>query len=254
MEDRIKSKRVGKVNICEIFGNFRDAFARRGKVAITQLAQQQTADLLLNVTGLTDIDEFGTAILMETAPAFRRSALLAEPSRLSGKLDFIRLGRKFQVMTHPAEAATSFSNEFAELPAGFVDGEERRGFVRLKTALPAQFKPHDKSVPGPAYFAVITNLSENGLYAEFIESEAETLAVKNLDPMELKLLDIKIVLPKLVAIDARAKVIHVKKGEGGIGMEFYHFAGGDRQKLAGWLAQSFAASSPIQGGVSNEKV
>ena len=252
MEDRIKSKRIGKVNICEIFGNFRDSFARRGKTALAQLAQtqQETPDLLLNVSGLTDIDDCGTQALLDTAKCFRRSALLTESSRLSGKLDFVRLGRKFQVLMHPAEAATSFANEFAELSPELTEGEERRGLVRLKTALAVQFAPHDKNIETPLYLAVVTNLSENGLYAEFIDSETESFAVKNLDPMELKLLNVKIILPKLVAIEARAKVIHVKKGEGGIGMEFYHFAGGDRQKLGDWLAQSYAANSQIQGGIS----
>ncbi len=257
MEDRIKTKRVGKVNICEVFGSFRDGFAWRGKADMAQMAQRQQAkapDLLLNVKGLTDIDDFGTEVLLETAQSFHRSALLSDRSRLAGKLDFVRLGRKFQVMTHPAEAATSFAHEFVDLPAELPEGEERRGLVRLKTALAVQFSPHDKTVEAPLYFAVVTNLCENGLYAEFIDSETESFAVKNLDPMELKLLDVKIILPKLVSVEAQAKVIHVKKGEGGIGMEFYHFAGGDRQKLGDWLAQSFIANSQIQGGVYNEKI
>ena len=246
MNDRIKSKRVGRVNICELYGDFKDGFARRGKAVLTQLAQgQNPPDLLLNLRELDRADAFGAAVLAESSALFRKKALLLNPATPKENLDIERLTQKFHRVSDAADAAEYFSREFAELQPGAADGEERRGFVRLPVILPARFQQHGGSATAPHYFSVVTNLSEGGLYAEFIESDVEAAATKSLDPLELILLDLRLALAPDVVVEAGAKVIHVKQGEGGIGMEFYRFKPGDKEKLMDWLARQLESSQVV---------
>lgn len=263
MDDRIKSKRVGKVNICEIMGNFRDGFARRGKAALSQLAQahQQTPDLFINVSELESIDAYGIEVLAETAQRFNKKAVLLGKFKPETEQ---RLGQFFQIVQSPVDAAQYFSREFAAQPANLIEVEERRGFVRLKTVIPTQFYLRDAQDVRETFFAVTTNLSEGGLYAEFIDSETEVNAVKRLDPLELKLLNVELALTPGLIVSGEAKVVHVKRGEGGIGMEFYRFSDEDRLKLTEWLGREFIEGSAsqqvknvqqeFQGGNFHEKV
>ncbi len=245
--DRIKSKRVGRVNICEIYGDFRDGFARRGKAALAQLAQGlQTPDLLLNLKDLENADRFGLDVLRECGAYFRKSALLIAGAPLEANPDAQNLTQKYHVAKNLCEAASFFQRELAEAMPGQIEGDERRGFVRLPVILPAKFHAHEQETPGD-YFAVVTNLSEGGLYAEFIDSGTETSAAKNLDPFELKLLDVELVLTPDVCVKAGAKVVHAKKGEGGLGMEFYQFPAGDKDKLLEWLSRQLAQPNRSQG-------
>ena len=247
--DRIKSKRVGRVNICEIYGDFRDGFARRGKAALMQLAQGlNTPDLLLNLKELKTADGYGLDVLQESGVNFRKSALLVESAPLEGKLDLGKLGQKFHLAKNLFEAASFFRRELAELAPGQVDGDERRGFVRLPVILPAKFRASVQQDQVLDYFAVVTNLSAGGLYAEFIDSDTECIASKNLDPFELKLLDLELDLSADVRVRAGAKVVHVKKGEGGIGMELYRFHAGDKEKLMEWLSQQLQQPDSSEGG------
>lgn len=248
MNDRIKSKRVGRVNICEIYGDFRDGFARRGKAALSQLAQGiHTPDLLLNLKELQNLDAFGFDVLQESGSFFRKRALILSQPPFAAPLDTRKLAEKFHIAKNWMEASRYFSREFAELAPGAVEGDERRGFVRLPVVLPAQFRAHSTQEKDKTYFAVVTNLSEGGLYAEFIDSDTEGAAAKDLDPFELKLLDLELALAPDVSIKAGAKVIHAKAGEGGIGMEFYQFQPGAKEKLMDWLSRQLKPDS-TQGG------
>jgi len=268
VDDRIKSKRVGKVNICEVFGNFCDGFARRGKVAIEQLSksQNQAPDLFLNVSELEGVDSFGVGVLTESAVHFRKRALLLGQSKTADQFVATeRIRSVYQILRSRSEAASYFSSEFAERASEAGEGEERRGFVRLRTVIPAQFFLPGAQEKQRTYFSVVTNLSESGLYAEFIDSDTEVTAVKELDPLELKLLDVRLALTPGLKISGEAKVIHAKRGEGGIGMEFYRMSEQDRSKLVDWLTSQYSEnaldsksfSSEVQesqGGNSYEKI
>lgn len=267
MEDRIKSKRVGKVNICEVFGNFSGGFARRGKAAISQLSKSpiQSPDLFLNVSELESIDSFGVGVLMESAVAFRKRALLIGESKIAEKFSFESIRSVYQILNTRSEAAAYFSSEFAAHLEDSGEGEERRGFVRLRTVIPAQFFLQDSKERRQAYFAVVTNLSESGLYAEFIDSDTEVNAVKELDPMELKLIEVRLALTPGIKVSGEAKVVHARRGEGGVGMEFYRLPENDRTKLVDWLTCQYSENAldsrgfsgevqESQGGNSHEKV
>jgi len=242
VEDRIKSKRVGKVNICEVFGNFCDGFARRGKVAIDQLSksQAQTPDLLLNVTELENIDSFGIGVLTENAIQFRKRGLFLGQSKLTEQFSSERIRSVYQILKSRSEVASYFASEFAVHSSEVGVAEECRGFVRLKTVIPAQFFFRDDQEKQQTYFAVVTNLSEGGLYAEFIDSDTEVHAVKVLDPIELKLIEVRMALTPGLKVSGEAKVVHAKRGEGGIGMEFYRLPEDDRSKLVEWLTSQYS--------------
>lgn len=267
MEDRIKSKRVGTVNICEVFGSFCDEFARRGRVAIDQLSKSplQAHDLFLNVTELQSIDSFGLGVLAESAVHFRKRGLFIGQCKASGQFTSEHIRNVYQILKNRSEVASYFAAEFAARSSDMAEGEERRGFVRLKTVIPAQFLLPGTQEKQRPYFAVVTNLSEGGLYAEFIDSDTEVHAVKELDPLELKLIDVRLALTPGLKISGEAKVIHAKPGEGGIGMEFYHLSENDRSKLVEWLTRQYSENAldpknfsgevqESQGGNSHEKV
>jgi c-di-GMP-binding flagellar brake protein YcgR len=135
------------------------------------------------------------------------------------------------------EAIGYFNRELAVDAGGYRP--ERRRFPRIKTALAAEveFKSHGDSF----YFeVVVTNLSEGGLYAEFLDSRAEELARRTLDPFDLKLLTVEIWLPNEERVLAEGKVLRSETEASkatGVALEFYEVGEEDKTKLKRFLEE-----------------
>jgi len=237
VQSKIKAKKVGSVQICEVFGDFQGAFARRSAAALGQLAKSGATparSLLMNISKIGNIDENALQSLVDLNKSFVKKAVISSDPAVKQAV----AAKQIDAFTNVEQAAAFFQRELAELADGGAE-DERREFVRLDTILPAYFKAKDDPA-GAEYFAVVTNLSEGGFFAEFVQSTAEEEALKKFNPMELKLMSVRLKFQDGTEVAGDAKIIHARQGEGGVGMEFYGLDPQAREKLRDWLAQHLA--------------
>ena len=238
MENKIKLKRVGDVNIFEIFGELMGAFALRGKEAMHQsMSVNKRKNVLYNVQELRQIDDTGVEALLENASEVQKSGILTGHCPIIPYIQSRDTMKKLQLLKDEMEAARFFGREFAAPSLEEQIYPERRQFVRLKTVLPLHFWYQTKDDEKLEFFAVVTNLSEGGLFAQFIESVSEDTVKRTLNPYDLKFLNLKMGLIGQRPLTASGKVIHGNLAEGGIGIEFYEMADVDKFYLRDWIAQ-----------------
>ncbi len=238
MENKIKSKRVGDVRIFELMGDLTGSFALRGRDAIQRTLQSvPKRNVLFNIQRLHHIDETGIDAVLRGAQGAAKSVLLAGASPAAGEIQAKDSEGKLKLIVSEDDAARFFERELAVPTLDDDLFPERRQFIRLKTVLPLHFKAGDKEGESHEFFAVVTNLSEGGLFAEFIESASEDGMKKNVNPFDLQLMELHIDLGGHQEIEMRGKLIHGDITEGGIGVEFYDMADPDRLTLRDWISR-----------------
>jgi anti-anti-sigma regulatory factor len=238
MENKIKAKRVGDVNIFEIFGQLTGDFAVRGNDAIQQsLCASKKRNILFNIQELQQIDEVGIDAILRNSEMAVKSALLTGRCPIVGMIQNKDTMRRLFMLKNELEAAQFFSREFAAPTLEEQIYPERRRFIRLKTVLPLHFWCDWDDDRKLEFFAVVTNLSEGGLFAQFIESVSENDAKKNLNPYDLRLLHLNVGLIGHEPLSLNGKIVHGNLLEGGIGIEFYDVDEDNRLRLRDWLAQ-----------------
>ena len=117
--------------------------------------------------------------------------------------------------------------------------DEKRKYARIHTALPLIFTCKGSNEETFRFHAVVTNLSEGGLFAEYLNLEDATKSQALVNPYELKMLDLEIKLLEGSAIVAKGKVVRRKlDGEQvGIGIEFYNIDEENKHKVKLFLKQ-----------------
>ncbi len=239
MENKIKAKRVGDVNIFEICGELTGAFAVRGQEAIQKSIQtNKKKSLLFNVQDLIAIDDLGVNAILQNAGMVRKSALLAGHCPVVSAIQRKDTSKRLPVLKNEAEVTNFFRLELAAPSLEEQFYPERRQFIRLTTVLPLHFwYQTEDNAQRMEFFAVVTNLSEGGLFAQFIESVSEEAAKKMLNPYDLKLLYFRIGLLGEEPLSLRGKIIHNNNSEGGIGVEFYDIDDENKIRMRDWIAR-----------------
>ncbi len=233
----IKSKSVGAVRIFEICGKFSGEFADKGNVAMQRVMKTMTLkNVLFNLRELEQIDDRGIDFILDRGRQASKCGLLARDQVLSENFRRRDKEQRISYLGTEEEAVRFFSKEFA---SGTTEDSnpvlERRHYIRLDTVLPVEFEYECGSGRKLFFSAVVTNLSENGLYAEFIQSRAEDQARVVMDPYDLRLIGLKLIIPPGEIVDMKGKLIHGSVRDGGVGLEFYDFVDGGREKIRSWV-------------------
>ncbi|HXV27573.1 MAG TPA: hypothetical protein VD913_01270, partial [bacterium] len=140
MENKIKAKRVGDVNIFEIFGELTGAFALRGQEAIQKSIQtNKKKNLLFNVQDLMDIDEVGVTAILKNSGLVQKSAMLVGHCPVVSHIQKKDHDKKLVLLKNEVEVTDYFRQELAAPSLEEQFYPERRQFVRLKTVLPLHF-------------------------------------------------------------------------------------------------------------------
>lgn len=221
MDNKIKCKGVGKVEIFELIGDLTGSFAVRSYRAISQsLHIHKRNCALFNVQGLKQIDAQGIQTLLKSTDNMNKCALLINDHPVVESMRKLGVAEKFSIFQDTDDAAFYLSREFAMRNANEKQGSERREHIRLETVLPLHFSyelPFQKEIN---FFAVVTNLSEGGLYAEFMESALEEKAKKYLKPYDTNPLSLKLFFTRDRSIELKGRVVYGALASEGIGMEF----------------------------------
>lgn len=239
MENKIKAKRVGDVNIFEFQGEFKGDFATRGEEAMRQvLANNRKKNVLFNLQGLSRMDQQGIAAILHSAQSAQKSAIYTDVDELLEPIKNQDQQNKMAYFVDKDNVAYYFSREFAAPSFDEYLNPERRRFIRLASSLPTHFWFEDEGGKLFRYFAVVTNISEGGLFAQFIESVSEEGIKKNLNPYDFQLIHIRVGMQQNDdPLDAIGKLIHGNIREGGIGIEFYDMDVKNRERLSNWIRE-----------------
>lgn len=222
MVPRIDTKKVGTVDIFELRGFFTDPWVGRTREQMTGILEEQRSQALLMILrGVEKVDDRGAETILEAARQVPKSAMLGSNLALFFVAERMETKEQVPLFEREREAVNYFGRELSL--AGEWLGKERRRFPRIKTGLPVEFEIKENEAPF-FFEGVVTNLSEGGLYAYFLDSEMEELARRTLDPFDLKMLEIRLILPGERVVESEGKVLRME-GEGtelrGVGLEFY---------------------------------
>ena len=184
--------------------------------------------------------------MIQNASEASKSGMLTGSSPAAAEISRMDKERRLRIFQSEDEATLFFRKELA-IPT--LDDDlfpEKRQFIRLRTVLPLHISTHDEEGMPHEFFAVVTNLSEGGLFAEFIESLSEEGVKRTIDPYDLKLIDLKIGLGGQRPFQARGKLIHGDLVEGGMGIEFYDMQERERILLQDWISQHLVKPDDTQ--------
>ncbi|MDD5217545.1 MAG: PilZ domain-containing protein [Candidatus Omnitrophica bacterium] len=237
MQNKIKVKSVGDVRIYEIIGDFTGGFAINGKKAMKQSIRLcRRKNLFLNMECMDRLDSIGAEVIKTQKGMFEKCAFLTHCTDVKDMISSREDNDDFAIMEDQCEVAQFFSKEFAMRSIANKNYIEQRKYVRLYTVLPLNIKCMMKGDAPTELFAVVTNLSEGGLYAEFIRSKEEDCAREMMNPYDLKLLQLEIDLTGQGKLAVAGKLVHGDINVGGIGVEFYDLNLMDQQKISRWIA------------------
>ncbi|MCM8775851.1 MAG: PilZ domain-containing protein [Candidatus Omnitrophica bacterium] len=153
-----------------------------------------------------------------------------------------------QFFTNISSAVRYFERELADHVSNLSPGVERRNFIRLKTVLPLHFSCLKGREQRIDFFAVVTNLSEGGLFAEFIESVSEDRMKRYLSPLDQQLLDLNIdMVDGQEPLTMRGRLIHGSISDGAIGVEFCNHTSNQTDRISDWVEQHLMAHAPSGG-------
>ena len=239
-DHKIINKRVGDVEIFEFYGSLTDRQASVSRQAVLQkIEAAQSRFALFNLRGIRELDPVGTESLTASGQHLHKCALLS-PCRLIRECnEKSTADSAFHLVEDETEAAHYLAREFA---SGKEEDNnprpaERRRFERLAAVLPLHASLTLEKGKRTSFFAVVTNLSEGGLYAEFIDSESEIKGRAHLDPQDPCLLELHLCLPKQDPLFLKGKVIYKNPRSSAAGIEFLDMEDVERGQLVDWLFQ-----------------
>lgn len=236
---QIIKRKIGSVHIIDLRGELVGPWALRGREEIALfIKNHKTKNLLFNLRGLTTVDSLGVkAVTANLSPEIHSGLVVGN---LSVMEMFSRLA--------PADSLKFFKTE-EEIIQYFGQDlvkweersyEEKRRHQRLKTALPMEFSFEDEKGERVFFRAVVTDLSEGGLLAGYLDLDRESFHRLQLNPDDFRMLDLKVKLPGFGDIEAKGKVVRtfMDKNQVEIGMEFFEISPEDVFRISNFLKTS----------------
>jgi len=233
---QITRRRIGSVVILDIKGELVGPWALKAKDNIAQLMSEHIDTLIINLKELSTVDSLGVKAIAENLNPHARNAIISGRISVMDMFSRLKVLNDIKVFQDEDAIIEYFGKEFVENPKKppFV---EKRAHNRLRTAIPLEFWYETEDGKKIVFKAIITDLSEGGLLAEYLDLETVDNAHRELDPYDLAMLELKIKLPEHDYIYASGKVLRtIIAGEQlGLGIEFYRIDENDRQTIRSFL-------------------
>ena len=220
MIPQISKREIGDVVIVDIKGELSGPWALKSKEALSQMiGRDERQKLVFNLQNMTGLDSLGVKSLFESVPSEREIGILFANSMVRDVLDHFLASRRFHTLSNEEELISRYG-EALTLHKTETGTELRKSF-RLQTALPVEFYCEEDGQK-VEFKAIVTNLSKEGLFAEYIDLKVAEWSLEHIDPYDLKDLGIKLMLPKRQVLNLKGKVVHRRlDGEQvGIGVQF----------------------------------
>ncbi len=230
MVPKLEWRQIGRVKIMELQGILTEPWLNRNKQRINQTLEINPASgLLINLREVERIDRPGAEVILKTVRLSPKGGILGQNLSTYFVAENMQPNESIPIFEKEKEAIGYFQKEFAE--AGHET--EKRQFSRISTALPVEFEfKTDKEF---FYFeAVVLNLSEGGLWCQFLDTKTEALANRVLDPYDLKMLNIRLTFHQGKPLRTEGKVLRAGKEafeSKGVAVQFYHLSKADQERI-----------------------
>lgn len=218
---QITRRRIGSVIIIDVKGQLVGPWALRAKENISQLLSDNSENVIINLKELQTVDSLGVKAISENLHLHSRSVLICARLSVMEMFKHLNALSNTRVFEDENDVIAFFGKEF--IAQEMLPFNEKRVYERLKTAIPLEFSYSDKDGYKLLFKAIVTDLSEGGLFAEYLDLETIDSVNRRIDPYDFKMLDLKIKIPESDYILATGKVLRmIISGEQlGLGIEFY---------------------------------
>ncbi len=234
---QIGRRRIGNVEIIDVRGAFVGPWALRGKEELKSILQDATIQcVIVNLKGLSSLDSLGAKAILENLPDQSKAGIIAGNLSVMEMIEKLRSLDTYTIFRNEEDVVAHFGPQLVEERDALQ--VERRRHQRLRAALPLEFTYTTANGEKLQFRAIITDLSEGGMLAEYLDLDYATRKAFLIDPYDFKLLDLRIKLPGEEPLLAKGKVARtVLTGEQvGLGIEFYDLAQVDREKIRTFLS------------------
>lgn len=237
MQARSVNKRIGKVEVFELSGHFKGPIASRCEMHIKKEIEKKEKDysIMYYAKAIEEFDDMGAKVLVENSKSAQKCAVVAPNSFTAEVLLRNDTDHKLFIFEEEEKAVFYLGRELAVEAQSHH--QDRRMFPRLKVAVPARGYFGNKDSNTPSFFAVAVNLSPQGMFAQFLDSESEIALRRNLDLYDLKMMKFSLALSAQQTILTEGKVIHLDSLRKGFGAEFYSISEEDKLLLKEFLRQ-----------------
>ena len=219
MITRTLSKRIGKVQVFELYGDMKGSAASElGQGANKTLEGQNSSHcLIFNALRTETFDEGIAKIILERSKSATKSVLITRNPFMVEKLFKENPDHQVMIFERESDAVQYLGQELS-------DGEnstERRLFPRLKVALPVQASYKNRAGKAMSFFSVAINLSLSGMFTLLMDETAEHDLRRNFDVFDFKMLQFILKLPNDASIIINGKMMYFHSGRSGLGVEFH---------------------------------
>lgn len=240
MIPQVNSRKIGNVTIIDMKGSLTGFWTERVRKEIEHfLNEQKSQRVVFNLQKVTQMDSLGLKAIFQNISESQEISILSDNRSIVDMVGTLLGSRQLNVIKNEHDIVSFLGKELVDN----VHFKERRVHPRLLTALPLEF--YRLGEEEPVYFrAVVTNLSLGGLFAEYIDLKHAEQSLERLSPYDLKLLHLRISMPKSKTVDAEGRVAHRRLyGEQlGIGVEFYKISVEDQAEIEDFLRIHEASS------------
>lgn len=196
---KITTREIGSVCVFDLIGDPTEESLGEAVLKIQRnIRRHRIQRIILNLQMIPMLEPLGLRRLLAACIRPQRSLLYGVSQALAGALETTYVPRNVKICNTEKEVAEDFgpfllSRNMEGIPARNADGDlqksigyelERRRSKRMHVALPLRFKIHTSNGATPLMgSAIATNISEGGLYAEFLDLFA-TEKIDNLNPIQ----------------------------------------------------------------------
>ncbi len=230
---QIINRKIGEVEILDLKGDFVGPWAIRGREDIQRFVENnRPKNLLINLKDVETIDSLGVKAIVDNLRHGTKSGVVSANYSVTEMFTRLVPSTEVRFFKDEEEVVRFFAEELVKERTG-TPVEEKRKYPRLKTAFSLEFSFKDGEGEELVFRSIVTNLSEGGLYAEYLDLEPTSGNPKKIDPYDLKMINMKIKLSDENQIQAEGKVIRTDMdGEQmGIAIQFYRLSDENRRRI-----------------------
>ena len=232
---QVLKRNIGSVSIIDFKGDFVGHWVLRSQEKIISLMKSENKEkLVINLRPLEMIDSLGVKAILENLPK-KDTAVLSGNVSVMELFDSYEKSKSLRIFSNEEELVRHFGKDMVK-PASEKKNDQRK-YGRIQTALPLVFQCQNQDGEKFRFHAIVVDMSENGLFAEYIDLDEACESHSFTNPYELKMLDLEIKLPNRQTVQAHGKVVRrsLDGEQVGIGVEFYGINPEDREKIRAYL-------------------
>jgi len=165
---RVQRRVIGKVDVFDLFGTLEGELVSGIRNYIDSYIKEcKSENIILNIQSVRDIESEARSSIISILQLPKKVAIYSDSEDFLG--DFLdSKNKKIKPCSNQGELLKFLGREMIERDK-LIHFEERRRSVRFRTAIDAKINFIDKEEKVVESSAIVTNLSEYGLFAEYFD-------------------------------------------------------------------------------------